>query len=57
MCGFQNNGAKLYNVTSVWGSLNSPFNSKMFIQNVRDHFLRGVVRVGCAWSLHRVLLL
>jgi len=31
--GLQNTGSKLYNVTSIWGSLNSPFNSKMFIQN------------------------
>ncbi len=33
--GFQNTGSKNYNVTSIWGALTSPFQSRMFIQNVR----------------------
>lgn len=37
--GIQNNGNANYNITAIFGSLNSPFNSKMFIQNVSRPFV------------------
>ncbi len=37
--GFQNTGAKNINVTAIFGSLNSPFQYRMFIQNVSLAFL------------------
>jgi hypothetical protein len=36
LCGFTNTGDKSYNVTSIRGSLNSPFDYRMHIQNFTE---------------------
>jgi len=46
LCGFTNTGDKSYNVTAIKGSLNSPFDYRMYIQNFTEMTPNAEVKKG-----------
>lgn len=46
LCGFTNTGDKSYNVTAIKGSINSPFDYRMYIQNFTEMNPNAEVKKG-----------
>merc|ERR1711966_193693 len=52
LCGFSNTGDKSFNVTTIKGSLNSPFDYRMYIQNFTEVAPNSEVKKGDQGTLY-----